>query len=571
MADIFLKLVNMGSAASWLIIAVLILRLLLKKAPKSFNCFLWCMVGVRLLIPLSVESVFSLIPSVEVVPAEVFYSIDPTAVAPAVNKETGFANQVIPSALTEPLPPNISNNVNRLQMVTYVVADVWFLGVLLLLTYTFVTYVRLRHRISDAVRWKDNIFQSEKVSSPFVLGMINPRIYITYTLAGEQQECVIAHEKAHIRRRDHWLKPIGFMILAIYWFHPLVWVAYIFLCRDIELACDERVLQQIGMEKKRVYSETLLNCSANHKMIAACPIAFGEVGVKNRIKGILNYRKPTLWVVLMAFAACGLCIVCFMTNPEEGEGEEKVMQPSELVVSSEENLEENAATDVVTETEEYETLQTVTIFAHVKEIMADKKGYMLISSDTNSFPGAFLVKVPEGVYDISPQIYDERYLQGGEYIVITMWDTGEEYADGKIPIYEALFVEKKENFIRGMAIEEVNSRQGVTVNMECYNATDGDVKFSNTTNKELTYGDDYRIQMQLDGVWYDLQPKTEMCYHDIGYALPPKGSSVWKVNWEAWYGGLPKGQYRIVKSVIESDGMGTYQEDYLAAEFEIME
>lgn len=317
MVEIFLKLVNMSLVAGWLIVAVLILRLLLRKAPKSVICFLWCMVGIRLALSFSIESVCSLIPSAEVISEEILYSEEP-----AIDSGVALVNHVVNPALAESFAPNPGDSVNPLQIAVMLAAVIWVVGIVVLSGYTLITYVGLKLRVADAVRLKGRIFQSEKVTSPFVLGIVKPRVYVPYTLCGEELECVIAHEEAHIQRWDHLLKPIGFLVLTVYWFHPLVWVAYILLCHDIELACDEKVLQQIGMDKKAVYSRTLLNCSVSHRSIAACPIAFGENGVKYRIKNILNYKKPAFWVVVVSVLACIVCALCFMTNPKNASGED---------------------------------------------------------------------------------------------------------------------------------------------------------------------------------------------------------------------------------------------------------
>ena len=196
-------------------------------------------------------------------------------------------------------------------------ANLWLLGVLILLAYTAISYLTLRHKLRTAVILRDNIFQCETVSSPFVLGILKPKIYLPYSMDGNNLDHVVAHEKAHIKRKDHWWKPLGFLLLTVYWFNPLMWVAYILLCRDIELACDEKVIAELGNEQRADYTQALVACAVNRRMIAACPLAFGEVGVKDRVKSIMNYRKPTFWIIGVSVLVCVVVAVCFLTNPEK--------------------------------------------------------------------------------------------------------------------------------------------------------------------------------------------------------------------------------------------------------------
>lgn len=357
MAEVFLQLLNMSITASWLILAVVVLRLLLKKTPKWIICMMWCLVGIRLLIPVSIESVFSLIPSAEVVSEDILYDR-----SPAINSGIDSVNRVVNPILQENFTPDAGDSVNPLQAATYIAAHLWMLGMAVLLAYTLITYVRLKKRVSDAVRLNGNIYQSEKVGSPFVLGTVKPHIYVPYGLSEEELSCVIAHEQAHIKRGDHLLKPIAFLVLTIYWFNPLVWMAYTLLCRDIEFACDEKVLQQLGKEKKKIYSEALLRCSisgnVSHRMIAACPIAFGEVGVKNRIRGVLNYKKPAFWIVIVGIVACVVCIVCFMTNPKKDTGSGNPSNPQVSEPASGQAASEAMQAEIEDAQENLESLQT---------------------------------------------------------------------------------------------------------------------------------------------------------------------------------------------------------------------
>lgn len=309
MADIFLKIVNMSISACWVVLAVLLLRIILKKAPKWVNCVLWGIAGLRLVMPFSVESEFSLVPSAEIISKP----ID----SPRPLIESGVA--VIDSQVNNYLKGNYFEGVTRptenFVDITTILAIVWIIGIFVLLLYTFVSFIRLRRKIGTAVLLRDNICQSENVVSPFVLGIIKPRIYLPFNINEQDKEHVIAHEQAHISRKDHLWKPLGFLILTIHWFNPAVWLGYILLCRDIELACDEKVVKELNNEQRADYSEALLACSVNRRMIAACPLAFGEVGVKDRIKSVLNYKKPAFWIIVVAIVVSIIVAVCFLTNP----------------------------------------------------------------------------------------------------------------------------------------------------------------------------------------------------------------------------------------------------------------
>ena len=336
MNELFLKIINMSISASWLVLAVLLLRLVLKKAPKWVNVLLWGIVAVRLICPFSFESALSLIPSSETIPLDIEMAAKPT-----IDSGVPAINSVVNPVLSSFAPPqHVLTSANPLQIWIPILNIIWLIGVGALLSYTAVSYWRLCRKVDTAVRYKDNIFQSENVSSPFVLGIIKPRIYLPFNMNGQDLEHVVAHEQAHIRRRDHWWKPLGFLLLTIHWFNPLMWLAYVLLCRDIELACDEKVIKELDNEQRADYAQALVVCSVNRPMIAACPLAFGEVGVKDRVKSVMNYKKPAFWVIIIAVIACVIVAVCFLTNPKQDSYTLRIVVPAgsqeEFVYSHEE-------------------------------------------------------------------------------------------------------------------------------------------------------------------------------------------------------------------------------------------
>lgn len=307
---VFLKIVNMSITASYLVFAISVARLLLKKAPKFINVILWGLVAARLVCPFYIESIFSLIPSTQTVPQDIVYSK-----TPQIYSGISPVNTVVNNVIMPRFYPNAADSVNPLQIVSFIACIIWITGVAVMLFYAAVSYFRIYFKVREAIKVKENIYECDCIDSPFILGLIKPRIYLPYNMVEADKEYVIMHEKAHLKRRDYIWKPLGFLLLTVYWFNPVLWVAYILLCRDIELACDEKVIKAIGEQGKKFYSNALINCSCTRKIITACPVAFGETGVKGRIKSVLNYKKPSFWVVIFAIVLSVIIAVSFMTNP----------------------------------------------------------------------------------------------------------------------------------------------------------------------------------------------------------------------------------------------------------------
>ena len=323
MNELFLKIINMSISASWLVLAVLIFRFVLKKAPKWINVLLWGIVAIRLICPFSFESTLSLIPSAETIPLNIGMDTTPT-----INSGISAINNAVNPIISQSNTPMAGASVNLLQITIGIYEYIWIFGMIALALYTAISYWRLRRKVDTAVRYKDNIFQSENVSFPFVLGIIKPRIYLPFKMNGQYLEYVVAHEQAHICRKDHWWKPLGFLLLMIHWFNPLMWLAYVLLCRDIELACDEKVIKELGNEQRGDYTQALVACSVNRRMIAACPLAFGEVSVKERVKSVMNYKKPAFWVIIISVIVCVGVAVCFLTNPKQDSYTLRIVVPA---------------------------------------------------------------------------------------------------------------------------------------------------------------------------------------------------------------------------------------------------
>ena len=310
MDDVFLKLVNLSISASWLILAVLVLRFVLKKAPKWVMPLLWGVVALRLVCPFSIESALSLIPSAETIPSEIVTETREPVLYEQATLDI-VTNPTLPSAAE--VPVGVSRQQAHIDFNIYSV--LWLAGMAVLLVHALVSAGKLKRKLATAILLRDHIYESEFVDSPFVFGVVKPNIYLPMHMDEETAAYVIAHERAHLARRDHWWKVLGYLVLALHWFNPLVWVAYILFCRDIELACDEKVVKGLDGTARADYSQALLSCAAPKRAVAACPLAFGEGNIKTRVKSALHYKKPAFWVAAAAVLAVVIMAVCFLTNP----------------------------------------------------------------------------------------------------------------------------------------------------------------------------------------------------------------------------------------------------------------
>lgn len=315
MDDVFLKLVNLSISASWLILAVLVLRIVLKKAPKWVMPLLWGVVALRLVCLFSIESALSLIPSAETIPSEIVTETREPVLYEQATLDI-VTNPTLPSAAE--VPVGVSRQQAQVDFNIYSI--LWLAGMAALLVHALVSAGKLKRKLATAILLRDNIYESEFVDSPFVFGVVKPNIYLPMHMDEGTAAYVIAHEHAHLARRDHWWKVLGYLVLALHWFNPLVWVAYILFCRDIELACDEKVVRGLDGAARADYSQALLSCAAPKRAVAACPLAFGEGNIKTRVKSALHYKKPAFWVAAAAVLAVVLVAVCFLTNPRSERG-----------------------------------------------------------------------------------------------------------------------------------------------------------------------------------------------------------------------------------------------------------
>ena len=312
MSSIFLSVFNRSVAAAWLVLALVVLRLVFRKIPKWILVLLWALVAIRLILPVSIVSRASLVPSAQ--------TIAPQTMVETPKITTGFSylnsaiNPVIRDSVVYVAP---EKSISTLKLFVLIFSRVWAFGAAAMVGYMLWSCVRLSRRIGTAVRLRENIYQSEQVDSPFVFGLFRPKIYLPFQVETQNIAHMIAHEQAHIHRRDHWWKPLGFCLLSLHWFNPLMWLGYWLLCRDVELACDEKVIANFSPEQRADYSQSLLSCSVHRRAISACPLAFGEGNVKRRIRSVLHYKKPAFWILILALVAAVAVAVCFLTDPED--------------------------------------------------------------------------------------------------------------------------------------------------------------------------------------------------------------------------------------------------------------
>lgn len=429
MAEGFLTLVNRGLSAGWLVLAVIAARFLLKKAPRWAVCALWGLVALRLLCPFSPESPLSLIPDAQPVSPEAVWNT-----VPAVEMAPDATEAPVSPVLEAVLPDGLPVSPTPAQEIVAAASILWCAGLAGMALYTLVSYRRLSRRVKGAVRIDGNLYQGAAIPTPFVLGVLRPRIYLPNTLSREDMPYVIAHERAHIRRRDPLWKALGFGLLCIYWFQPLLWLGYALFCRDMELACDEKVASALSPSHRANYSQALLNCSAGRRFLAACPVAFGEVGVKERVKRVLSFRRPTLRAVLAAVLTCAVIAVCFLTNPVTPE-------PPKVTVAQMSITAEDVTPTGMTLTyhpdNAFQDVDAVTDSIYWLEKQNDSGGWQVVQPNQWIEPVLQPVEAP-GQRTIHVVVTDNNhrtldwpllgYLDAGQYRVgIHFWEEAQEY------------------------------------------------------------------------------------------------------------------------------------------------
>ncbi len=316
MGDIFLQAFNMSLTASFIAVAVMLLRMILKKAPKYIRPVLWGFVGIRLLFPFSFESVLSVLPSSSPV------GITDDGIFPVIDTGVSGVDSVIEAVFDAPPTAAFGFSSFGFSDILDILSLIWIFGAVLMVCYFVFSFLSLKKKTAEKIEIDKNVYVCDFAGSPFILGVIKPQIILPVTLTTNEREFVLAHERAHIKRKDHIWKPLGFLLLTVYWFNPVLWPSYYFLCRDIELSCDEKVIKNMSQAEIKGYSTALLDCSVKGRRITACPLAFGENGVKDRIKTVLSYKRPAVWVVIAAVILVIAVAVGVLTDPPKKTGTE---------------------------------------------------------------------------------------------------------------------------------------------------------------------------------------------------------------------------------------------------------
>lgn len=495
MTGIFLEAVNRSIVAGWLVLAVLALRFVMRRGPRRMTLLLWGMVALRLMFPVDVESSFSLIPNARPVTEDffgVFYeaaSLFGGIGAQEKGSQDGFRGSGMPGdGIREKesldgvpgsggqgkkasedgqtngdqekngqggIPGNgaqiggeagkgtqgnglsgaVLSALQKGQLTVVALTIVWLSGAGLMLLYAFCSWLGLCRQVKGAVPVRDNIFRSERVESPFVLGVIRPGIYVPSQMGEKNLELVILHERTHIRRGDHLWKLLGFGLLSLYWFHPLLWLAWALFCRDIELACDERVIRGLGRERRADYAQALLDCSVRSRGIRACPLAFGETGVKARVKSVLHYRKPGFWALLGTLAACAAAAVCFLTNPVNPALRDTLVWAQALEAG------EIAEADLVVfprlPDKQYKRLSREDIAVMVSLINESRGSYVAEHEELNGGSIFFYLTMRDGsthevgIIGNTYLVIDGDYYEGGRRL--SAWDDAFPEGDGPLP------------------------------------------------------------------------------------------------------------------------------------------
>lgn len=427
MSKVFLDVLNLSFTAGWLIIAVILIRAILKRAPKRMRCLLWGLVALRLAVPFHIESAFSLVPSADTIPADIEY-----AKVPQVDTGVPAINTVLNPVMEQSFSPDPAASANPLQILIPICAVVWLTGIGIMILYALFSFVLLKRKVAASVLLEKNIYVCDEVKSPFILGIVRPKIYLPSeigkagrTESGSMRDCVLQHERTHLRRGDHFWKPLGFAILCVYWFHPLCWIAYMLFCKDIELACDEKATKDMDDSLRADYCQALLNCSSHGRKRIVCPVAFGEVGIKDRVKSVLNYRKPAFWMILLSIAAAIVVAICFMTNPKSKDANSYIEDESETKDSS-------ARLYWVEEEENQEQFQTLylsgyTGYVDEYEAFMDRASYENLDLDSDG-------KIDRVYFENDEANICNIELQFGDGSVLRV----ENQDNGVVPIFYAL-------------------------------------------------------------------------------------------------------------------------------------
>lgn len=574
MRDLFLKVLEASLDGSIVIAVVLLLRLVLKKAPKKYVCLLWILAGLRLLVPFHVESQLSLQPKEQPVAQEAWQQLedygqilsesDPVDVGQAPPEQNSIADPAEPQDVSgEDVEVTVSYEINWAVLAPYI----WLAVACGLGLYSLLSYLRLKRRVREAVKLPEGAWECAGLDTAFILGFFRPRIYIPTGLSSENQQFILDHERTHLKRGDHWVKLLGFIALAVHWFNPLVWVAYVLLCRDIEMACDEQVVKNLDLSARKAYSAALLSCSSGRAHYAACPVAFGEVSVKSRIKSVLNYRRPRFWISLIAIAAILFVAVCFLTDPAAEEPDLSFLNYKNAVsLAAEQDV--FVAVHYTPEDEgDYIGIGMVEGKTLAEYLDSADWSKTWFEPSSLSSPGSVAFNLAE---DYRITVYDRRIatVEYGEEV--RYYRTGKDAYEKAVAIllpadHERLGIETADQ-------EDPNAPDwGITVSV--FNVTSKGLTFRIDQSGEvvfpegLSYGQDFSLEVWNGTAWEAVEPIIENWGFTTEAILLSKGQKTdVRIDWAWLYGALPAGEYRIGKTIRQEKvgGGGDYYTYYVS-------
>ena len=525
MEDLFIKILNMSITASYFVVALIILRAVFRKIPRWLSCALWGLVGLRLVLPFSFDSILSLIPSSETIPTSIIYESSPY-ITSGIGIVDGAAEHILYRVATA----NPGDSINPLQILLFVASVLWLSGIAAMLVYTLISYVLIRRKTAENIKTEQGIYICDGIGSPFILGIIKPKIFIPSATPEADIPLIISHEKAHLKRLDHLWKPLGFLILSVYWFNPLMWEAYILLCRDIEAACDEKVLKNKGADIKKSYSEALINCSAQRKLITACPLAFGETDVKSRIKNILSYKKPTLWIIIAALAVSFTLSVCFMTNPDGMRIDD--ITGYDGIFSDVEKIQIFIGNGHI-----YTTEDTRPELSEIKKVRIDK------TPVNKSFSPAFRIELDDETAINIDETFSFLFLHKTDDVMLQSITT---YSIKNPEVLKNLF--SMSNYVTGMegiyvSVGEIEKTEsGLNFNVTWHNERDTDVE----------YGEMYSLERFTETGYYEDVPFPENFVFLLPAYLLKAGTTAEKTYFCPME--LSEGEYRFKTTFTDGDG-----------------
>lgn len=545
MEDIFIRILNMSITASYFAAALIIIRALFRKMPKWLSCILWGLVGLRLILPFSFESILSLIPSAETVPSDIMQSQNPH-----ITSGISALNSSLNPIINEAFAPTPHESVNPLQVILFIVSVLWVAGIISMLLYALISYILLRRKTDVSFETEKGVFICDSIDSPFILGVFKPGIFVPSFIGEEDKAFILAHEKAHIKRKDHLWKPLGFIILAVHWFNPVMWAAYILLCRDIEGACDEKVIKEMEAHNKKAYSEALINCSAPKKYITACPLAFGETGVKQRIKNVLKYKKPAFWVVIITLVLSIILSLFFLTDPVSARIND--IEGCENIFSSVEKLQFFVGEAFVYTTEDPAD--------ELREIKKAKIENIPVSEDrSEDRDKSYKIEINDSITINIDETFSVLWIDDGVKPTLSYKIKNPEVLKN---IFSASYIADKttgEPTVQAPVITSSAHSEfdGVYLTVKSIDQNHGghyvfNIIWNNLTDKEVLYGANYDIEYKNGDTWKSVAEET-ITFPSIGYTLKADSTEHKKYTTQ-WFDISKTGEYRLITDFSVDDG-----------------